>query len=324
MKLRQAIKNIENDFINPVYLLKGNDYFLQNLFLKTLSLRYFKDDIVRKMLLLPDEMTGKEIVDSITKTDLFSKKTIYILREPQKLKGKYSSDLLELCRDPMEGQIVVLIHDEWIKKSSFFTKIENAVDVIDVQTPFANDLKKWVSYLFNQRGKKIDHNCKRLLVDLAGDSLWHLDNEIEKLCLLVGKRDNIRIDDIKSFSGWGRDKYRWEFLLSLGEKKYSKTIELGKNLLMKNETMASLIFPLTQFFQEILFIKMNKGTFLENRGYIPIAPSIRKRLPDYSKRFTINEISLALKLLGSIDRRQKTAYSQDETELTQFIGSIIG
>ena len=74
MKLKQAINNINNGLLDPIYILRGNDYYLQNLFLKKLSSTYFKNRTINRMLLLPDDMTGKEIVDSLTNNDLFSSK----------------------------------------------------------------------------------------------------------------------------------------------------------------------------------------------------------------------------------------------------------
>ena len=52
---------------------------------------------------------------------------------------------------------------------------------------------------------------KNTLIELAGDSLAHLDNEIEKICLIIGNRSAIEIKDVERFSGWERDRQRWEF-----------------------------------------------------------------------------------------------------------------
>lgn len=323
MKLKQAINNINNGLLDPIYTLRGNDYYLQNLFLEKLSSIYFKNGTVNRMLLLPDDMTGKEIVDSITNNDLFSLKKIFILREPQKLKGKHSAELLNICKNPNEEQIIVFINDDWMSKSTFLRKIEGIVDSIDVQTPFPNTLRKWINYMFNQKSKNIDNQGTNLLSDMAGDSLWHLDNEIQKICLFVGDRENITVNDVRAFSSIGRNKYRWEFLLSLGEKNASKAILFGVNLLRKNETMGSLIFPISNFFQEILFFKMNSGTFVDNRSYSPIPASVRRRLPEFADRYPYEKIYLALKELGNIDKRQKTSHSINEAELLYFIGNVL-
>ena len=69
---------------------------------------------------------------------------------------------------------------------------------------------------------------------------------------------------------------------------------------------------------------MKKGTFKEYSGYTPIPPSLKKRLPAFSRQFSIEKLESALKMLGDIDKRQKSAFSKDETELIHFIGHVIG
>jgi len=324
MRIREAIAEIKNGSIHLVYLLKGNDHFLQELFINQLSSHYFTDSEIDKTFLSPEDMSGKEIIDRITTVDLFSDKKLFIIRNPQKLKGKTSADLYNLCKAPKDNQILLLLNDDWNIKSSFITKIEKIVDSIDVQTPLPNGMKKWANYFIKKRGKIASPGCETLLVDIAGDSLGNLDNAIEKLCLLIGNRNTITLDDINSFPIIGRERKRWEFLLALGSKDYSKTIALSKNIISKNESILSLLFPLTSLFQEMIFYKMKKGTFKENRSYMPIPPSIRKRIPEFSRGFTLDKIIYALKLLGDIDRKQKSAYSKDETELIQFINHVIG
>ena len=93
MKIKEAISSIKKDMIYPIYSLNGNDHFLQNFFIKKLSEEYFGLSKIEKVLMLPDDMSGKEIVDRITTTDLFSTKKIFIIRDPQKIKGKASIDL---------------------------------------------------------------------------------------------------------------------------------------------------------------------------------------------------------------------------------------
>ena len=75
-------------------MLRGNDHFLQNFFIEKLSEEYFGSSKIEKVLMLPDDMSGKEIVDRITTTDLFSTKKIFMIRDPQKIKGKASIDLV--------------------------------------------------------------------------------------------------------------------------------------------------------------------------------------------------------------------------------------
>ena len=324
MKIKEAIGNLKNGVVYPVYYLKGNDYYLQHLFIDKLSEKYFGPSKKEKILMLPDDMSGKEIIDRLTTTDLFADKKIFIIREPQKVKGKASMDLINICKEPIEGHVIVLVNDDWALRSTFFSKIEGHHPQIDVQTPFLNDMKKWAKYFIKQRGKISNTYVEELLVNIAGDSLMHLNNEVEKICLIVGDRNNIEVGDVQHFSGWKRDRQRWEFLLALGGKDYPRSMSLGRSIITQSETMLSLLIPLTALFQEMLFYKLKNGTLNDFGGYVPLPPSVKKRISNFSRSFEIIEIEKALKALGDIDKRQKSAYSKDETELIQFIGNVIG
>ena len=82
MKIKEAIAGLKKDMIYPIYSLKGGDHFLQNFFIERLSEEYFGSSKIEKILMLPDDMSGKEIVDRITTTDLFSTKKIFIILKP--------------------------------------------------------------------------------------------------------------------------------------------------------------------------------------------------------------------------------------------------
>lgn len=322
IKLKEVLNELKNEVVRPVYFLKGPDPFLQNFFIKYLTKIYFQNTIINKTLLLPDDMKGSEIIDRISTRDLFSSKKLFILRNVQQIKGKPTQDLLAFCEKPIQNHILVIISDDWLLSSATLKKIEKIISPIDVQTPFENDIKKWAKYLFKENKKTITDETLNSLVNLTGDNLSHLNNEIEKICISVGERASITSKDIEQFSGWKRQHQRWELFISLGNKNQKKSLLIGKVIIKNQESMISLIYPLTCMFQEILFEKMKNGTFSNNRSYLPIPPSVRKKIPQFSKNYSFEDLESILAHLGAIDCRQKTAFSIDEAELIQFISNV--
>lgn len=321
IKIKTVLNELTQNVVRPIYLLKGNDYFLQNFFVDYLTKTIFKSGAVEKFFLSIDEMSGKEIIDRIINQDLFASKKIFILRNPQQLKGKANLELIKLCSKPIENHILVLISDEW-SSSIIIKKIEKVITPIETQTPYENEIIKWVKYLFKINRKVIDQECIKLLIKNSGDTLSHLNNEVEKICLSVGERELINLNDVKMFSGWKREHQRWEFLRSLGNKNYDESMRLGKMLINNQETMTSLLYPLTYMFQELLYEKINTGTFVNNRNYIPIPPTIKKNIGTFSKNFTYDEIEFIIGCLRNIDIKQKTSLSIDETDLVQLISNV--
>jgi len=254
MRINEVLSNINKDNIDPVYLLKGNDYFLHSFFIQKISEILFYKKSVNRTLMVPDEMKGKEILVRLTTTDLFNMKKIFILRNPQQLKGKNSDDLISYCKAPIRNHVLIIILDDWIEKSAFAKKIVNILNPIDTRTPFPNQMIKWAQYFFRTEGKKVQSNVIETIVEMAGDSLAHLKNEIEKVCIWSGGSNTIKKQDLKQFSGWSRETQRWEFLIALGYQNLKDAIFLGKTIITQNENLISLLYPLTYLFQEIFFL----------------------------------------------------------------------
>ena len=140
--IKNAIKLIQNNKIDNVFYLKGEDQFLQNFFIQKLCDLIFLDNNVSKILLTPNEMSGKEIIEQILYTDLFNSKKLFILRDPQQLKGKVAKDLLNYCIQPIPAHFLILINDNFIDKSSFSKSKVLKEKTVNVSTPFVNSFSR--------------------------------------------------------------------------------------------------------------------------------------------------------------------------------------
>ena len=99
--IKHILLNLKAGEINNVYVLKGEDLFLQNFFIEKLSNKLSIDSSCSKELLTSNELSGKEILDKILFSDLFNSKKLIILRDPQQIKGKVSKELISYCSQPI-------------------------------------------------------------------------------------------------------------------------------------------------------------------------------------------------------------------------------
>ena len=70
------------------------------------------------------------------------------------------------------------------------------------------------------------------------------------------------------FSFLASNRHRKELLSSIAEKNFDKSTFSMKIVLSRGDSMISLIYPITTLLQELLFAKMNNGTYSNYRGYI--------------------------------------------------------
>ena len=323
IEIKNAIRMIQNNDALPVYYLKGNDQFLHNFFIEKLCDSIFAENKIIKSLLTPNEMSGKEIIEQILFSDLFNTQKLFILRDPQQLKGKAVKDLLDYCSNPIPNHFLVLINDNFMDNSSFSKSVMKNVDPINASTPFTRDLSKWARFFFKENNKKAEPSIIEELVENFGDSLYNIKNEIDKLCLL-NNNAIIKASDINSPSSWIRSRQRWELMSSIGNRDLERSISLSKEIIGDSDTMISLVYPLTAFFQEILYAKMNNGTFVNPKSYIPLSNSIKNNISTFARRYNKQEIEKSIRELKDIETRQKTSNSDDESDLINFIYNVIG
>jgi len=256
--------------------------------------------------------------------DLFVSKKLFIIKDPQKIKGKPLNELLKYCNNPLDNHFLVLINDNFADSDSFSKKMPKNILKLNVSTPFHGELLKWAKFFIKENGKTISTELLNEIVDNCGDSLYNVKNEIDKICLLNNDEEEIKKDYISSETFFLRSSKRWELMNSIGIRDLEKSIKLAKSIINSPENMVSMIFPLMTFFQEILFFKMNNGTFIKPNSYIPLSRSIQNNLGDFSRNYRKEEIVLAIRKLKEIEIKQKTSNIDDETELTSFLYNAIG
>jgi DNA polymerase-3 subunit delta len=317
------MKSLKNSGVEPVYLLQGKDKFLQRFLSEKISDKFFQNSKSDKTLLIPDDMKSPEIIEQITAVDLFSSKKMFILLEPQKISGQSRKELLSYCDQPIQSNCLVIVLEEFGKNVAMVRELTSRFTAINVSSPFENDMKKWTQYFLREKGIKANTEVLNTIVEMAGDSVGHIANEIEKISILLDEGQDLTNDIVRQFSGWKKEHQRWEFFKYLGNKDLKLSLKIGLSLITQNETMLTLIYPLTAFFQELLFAKLSPEVIPGRGGYVPLSNSIVKNLPNYVKRYTRKEVELALKLLGEIDVRSKTTTVSDESEMTKFLFNLL-
>ena len=324
MKIKQAFENLRNDIFVASYYLRGDDHFLQEFFPKYVTDYTFGKQPVERIFIIPDKFDKINPLNQILTNDLFSSKKVFILKNFQRLKSKQQEELLEYIKRPLENHLLFIINDDFFRKTKNLNKLENLIGYVDVQTPLSYEMKKWAKYFFKKNGFKVENKIIDILIDLVGDSLSNLKNEVDKICLFKGNEKIILFHELDLFSFLVSNRQRKELLFAIAERNFDKSILSMRVILSQGDSMLSLLYPITILLQELLYAKMNNGTYSNYKGYIGLPLSLKSKISSFKDLYTLNEIEKGLLELGKIDQRQKTRNSNDEVDLLQFLGVFIG
>ena len=300
----------------------GDDQFLQSFFINQLETELTKVASIDKIILSVEEFGSKEIISKINESDLFSSRKIIILRSPNSLRGKTRDELLEYCLSPSSDKYLVLIQDEFSLKNKFIKGLASNSTAVSTSTPFDNELKMWVSFFFKKNGfENIPAKITDDLISIFGESVFTIKNEIDKLCLGMAPNSDLNDVVLNEDIHLGRNYKKFELFNYIGRRDIFSSLKLGRSLVSKDSSMLDLIRPLNELFQELLFIKIFKGTNRPHNSFSLLSPSIRKNIPQYANNFTSKEIVQAIRKLAYIDKQIKTSKIDDKSAITEFIYS---
>ena len=316
-------QSVEREFssgkIKPVYLFKGPEHFLHRFLIKKIEAELNRHGSVLKTVIIPDELGKGQLMDMLNTSDLFSSKKLLILFYPQKLKGKVQKEFLSYCENPNAQHTLVIINDDFYKKTKFLSNLEKIVKPLDMRTPFNSDLKKWASVLFKEKNISVTGDAITQIVYLFGDSIYHIANEIDKICIGFSGSRQITAKDIKESLIWRKSYQNWEFLDVLARKKLNDALIRGKSYLNLAPNFSIVMNVLITFFTSLYYLKISNGTFLSNIGSIPLSPYIKKRIPIGAKYYSLDELENIIYHLASLDRQIKTSTINHESAFTKFL-----
>ena len=307
-----------------LYFLMGSDHYLQKFFIDKIYDKVSIENSVQKVFLMPDDISGKDIIDKLTTIDLFNSMNLFILRNPNGLRGKVRDELVDYCQNPIAENILILVQDEYGAKNKMINNLVNLINPISVSTPFYNKMEKWANKFFSENGfNDIPKEIIQYMVEIAGDSLNHLKNETDKISTNLNSKEDLTIQQVYQFSSWKKKLNEYEFFNLLGDRNLKKTLEFGRILVSQETTLMNLLYPMTDFFQELLFIKISRGTNSNSRRYTQLSRSVIKNIPSYASNYSSKEIISALVRLGQIDRKIKTSKINDESAITEFLYATV-
>ena len=316
-------QSVEREFssgkIKPVYLFKGPEHFLHRFLIKKIEAELNRHGSVLKTVIIPDELGKGQLMDMLNTLDLFSSKKLLILFYPQQLKGKVQKEFLSYCENPNAQHTLVIINDEFYIKTKFLSNLEKIVRPLDMRTPFNSDLKKWASVLFKEKNIYATGDAITQIVHLFGDSIYHIANEIDKICIGLRGSRKITGKDIKESLLWQKSYQNWEFLDVLARKKLNDALIRGKSYLHLVPDFSIVMNVLITFFTSLYYLKISNGTFLSNISSIPLSPYVKKRIPIGAKHYSLNEIENIIHYLASLDRKIKTSTINHESAFTKFL-----
>ena len=258
MNYSELIKNIEKGWLNPLYLLYGDEGFLIDEAVKKIvsiivepSNRDFNLEVLRG-----GETSGEETVSKALTLPFMGERRVVIVKGVDDLKVSGAERLIEYCSNPSPATTLILTGHKIDGRGKLYATISENGVVVQFKSLYEKDTTGWVMKIVKDAGYVIDNYARDYLISIVGNNLQRLKNELEKVFTYKGNDKDIKIDDIKLLVEDTKIESIFTFTDSIGSKNVNKALKFLDKMFSQGEMPEKIIGMITRQFRLILLTKV--------------------------------------------------------------------
>lgn len=331
--------------LSPCFFLFGEETYLAEEFvqqLKTVLLAEEKGGQIGYEKFDLAETRWADVIDvARTVPFLFTPRQLIVAKgqaeELSELPPLEKSILKDYFQSPSWRTILVVIIAGKVKKShpivSFFLKLPASSVWAKELKPLKDKEKKlfpWIEKKLEERGKKATREAMTRILEVVGNDLQRIANELEKVADFVADRKVIDVDDINQVCGWLRPVAKWELTEGLERRDAKQCLVVLNQLFQEGTKEEDVLGTVAGFFRDVLAAKLwlqgnkDKGEiFAKLRPFVePKFSFYRSKFEEFFARveeFSMDELAKTLADLEGIDLLFKTADIFKQARLEAFI-----
>ncbi len=254
---KAILKEIKAKNYKPVYLLHGEESF----FIDTIS-DYIQKNVLEEherdfnqTILYGKETDAGQIMAAAKRFPMMSERQVVIVKEAQNL-GKELEKLESYFANPMESTLLVICYKyKKVDKRKKVVKLAKKIGVLfESKKLYENQVGGFIERTMKSKGYTIDQKATYMLVEFLGTDLAKINNELQKLQLILPKGSTITPKEIEENIGISKDFNVFELNKALGERNVRKCFTICNYFAAnpKQHPIIPIIALLYNYFSKVL------------------------------------------------------------------------
>ena len=307
---------VRNDKMrNNLYLIVGEDQELVNFYLNKIMKEIGLDED-KKINYDMNTSSISDILDEVSMISLFSSEKVVIGYnfDISKINDNDRDYLIRyLNNNNSNDRYIILIAGRVDGRNKDYKIFKDKFKIIDLlQVDNDKDIYKYIEDYIKDRGYKIDKYNLDYLVELLGNDINNINNEIDKIMLYLSDDKIISREIIDKLVSDNIDNIMYEFTNAVLDKDYDKISKMYNDFKIENVGYDYLIGSLGNALRGALVIKMlyNQGnTNSEIANFIGKKEFYVKKMIERLYNYTVDDLCMMIDKLGIIDREYKSGKS---------------
>lgn len=307
----KIVNDIRSGNIKPIYFLMGEEpYYIDKLsdFIEQNVLSE-EEKGFNQTLFYGRDVTIDDIISTAKRYPMMADRQVVIVKEAQDLSR--TIDKIESYIDnPMESTVLVFCYKyKTLDKRKKLTKVLSQKGIVfESKKLYENQVGDWINRVLAGKKYFIEPKATAMLVEFLGTDLSKINNELEKLQIILPAGSTINPQHIEENIGFSKDYNNFELLNALGSLNQVKAFHIAQYF-SDNPKANPLIVTTGLVFG--FFVKILKYHGLKDKNPNNVARALGVNsyfLKDYDlalKNYPMKKVSRIITSLREIDIKSK-------------------
>lgn len=313
MKARDFLTDIKAKKIAPIIVLHGEEAYFIDLISDYISetLLDESEKEFNETIVYGKDASAENIVAIARSYPMMAERRLVIIKEAQ---GFKDLEKLESYFNKPVGTTVLVIcykYGTLDKRKKVFKSLLSSKNAKIFESDSQADIEivDWIKAKFQQKKIQIDEKAAFALIDLLGNDMHKLSNEIEKMAIALGPGVEIRLEAITDNVGMNRDYNIFELQKALAARNRGRVFKIATyGYANPNEfSIPAVTAILYSFYSKLLWanqiVERDKKA-INTVGYT-VKIFEKKDLQDGLKNYNFNKCWRNIRLLQEYDLRGK-------------------
>ncbi|MCP2025059.1 DNA polymerase-3 subunit delta [Flavobacterium sp. HSC-32F16] len=307
----KIVNDIKAGNIMPIYFLMGEEpYYIDKLS------EYIEQNVLaeeekgfNQTVLYGRDVSVEDIVSTAKRYPMMSDRQVVIVKEAQDL-SRTIDKIESYVNNPMQTTVLVFCYKyKTLDKRKKVTKLLAQKGVVyESKKLYENQVGDWIKRVLAGKKYTIDPKANAMLVEFLGTDLSKINNELEKLQIILPKGTMITPQHIEENIGFSKDYNVFELRKAIGERNQLKAYKIAENF-AHNPKEYPLVMTTGLVFG--FFIQLLKYHGLKDKNPKNVAAAIGVNpyfLKEYDlavKNYPMRKVSQIVGTLRDIDVKSK-------------------
>ena len=311
-EVKQLVADIKSGQIKPIYFLMGEEaYYIDKI--SDFIEEHILDEAEKgfnQMVLYGRDVSIDDIVSNAKRYPMMAERQVVIVKEAQDL-SRTIEKLAPYAENPQPTTVLVLNYKykKLDKRKALYKAINKHGGVVfESKKLYENQVPDWIRRVLKGQGYDISPKAAQMLVEFLGTDLSKVNNELDKLKIVLPKGTQITPEHIEENIGISKDFNNFELRKAVGERNVVKAHQIAKYFAdnPKDNPMVVTVALLFNFFSQLLHLHG-----LADKNPRSVASALRVNpyfVNEYltaARNYPMKKVSSVIALLRDFDVKSK-------------------